>query len=926
MDFNYNPKQIEPKWQQRWEESGAFKVTEDPSRPKYYCLEMYPYPSATLHMGHLRNYSIGDSIARFKRMQGYNVLYPMGYDAFGLPAENAAIKQKIDPETWTRSNIESIKAQQQEMGLSYDWSRQIQSLDADYYKWNQWIFLKLYERGLTLRESAIINWCPDCNTVLANEQVISGRCWRCSSVVEQKELKQWFFRITDYADELLSDLDGLDWPESVKLMQRNWIGRSEGTIINFNIEDTGEIIPIFTTRPDTVFGVTFMVFAPEHPLIKEWVKGTNYQAPFEDFLAEVQQEDKFQRIAADRDKKGLFIGKYAVNPLTGEKISVFVGNFVIYEYGGGAVMAVPGHDQRDFEFAKVYDIPIKVVIQPEDRELDAYEMTEAFIDDGVLVNSREFDGMNNRDAITKISDKLESMDLGRRTVNYKLRDWLISRQRYWGTPIPIIYCDNCGTVPVPIKDLPVSLPKDVEFTGSGNPLATSQTFIDTTCPTCGRAARRETDTMDTFVDSSWYFFKYCSPHSEDVPFDREAASYWLPVDQYIGGIEHAILHLLYARFFTKALKDIGLTDVKEPFARLLTQGMVNKEAPYCEQCSRFLSPENFEGDSCSACGSKYIIKSAKMSKSLGNVVDPQVLMEKYGADASRFFILFGSNPERELEWSDTGIDSIHKFLEKTFRLLVEPPGSVKDTTDASDDHINFIINSTIKGATGAFEDLKLKDAINYIMKLVDELSDYARSPVNMELYDQGRRAITMLLSPITPHLCEEVWEFTGHDGFIGQTRWPEYDTDVVSKSNEFKWNMLQDLIDDIKEIIKVARITSPRVIRLVTAAGWKFELAGIFRQEFAKTKDRGQIMKALMSTDLKRYGKQVNQILGKYMDDPALAPSVDMGQEEEHNFLRSAIPIFESHFGCRVELYLEEDSKEKKAANAMPGRSAIMID
>ncbi|MDF1557486.1 MAG: leucine--tRNA ligase [ANME-2 cluster archaeon] len=926
MDRDYNPKQIEPKWQQRWEESEVFRVSEDPTRQKYYCLEMYPYPSASLHMGHLRNYAIGDSIARYKRMQGFNVLYPMGYDAFGLPAENAAIKQKIDPETWTRSNIKSIKHQQQEMGLSYDWSRQIQSLDEDYYKWNQWIFLKFLEKGLTYRENALINWCPDCGTVLANEQVINNRCWRCSTVVEQRELKQWFFKIRDYADELLEGLENLDWPDSVKLMQRNWIGRSEGTIIKFSIAQTGETIPIFTTRPDTVFGVTFMVFAPEHPLIKKWVEGTPYQTDFEAFLAEVQQEDKFQRIAADKDKKGMFIGKHAINPLTGDDIPVYVGNFVIYEYGAGAVMAVPAHDQRDFEFARVHDIPIKVVIQPLDRKLTPDEMDEAYVDDGVLVNSNEFDGTGNRDAIIRISEKLQSLGLGKQTINYKLRNWLISRQRYWGTPIPIIYCNDCGTVPVPFEDLPVRLPKDVEFTGSGNPLETSKSFSDVTCPKCGGPARRETDTMDTFVDSSWYFLKYCSPRTDTLPFEKDASSYWMPVDQYIGGIEHAILHLLYARFFTKAMRDIGLTNVDEPFARLLCQGMVNKETPYCEPCGRFLRPGEFDLHACCSCDSKYAMKSAKMSKSLGNVVDPQILMNKYGADASRFFILFGSNPERELEWSDSGIESVYKFLDKTYRMLVEPPASLKSGVDARDSYIRFLTHRTIKEATGAFEDLKLKDVLTNVMTLVDAISDYGQSAVNSEIYDNAKNAIVLLLSPITPHLCEEVWKCTGNDGFICHASWPKCDDAVVSESESYKWNMLGDLSDDIKEILKVAHISSPKTISIIVSAGWKFELATLFRQEFARTKDRGQIMKTLMSTQLKRYGKQVNQILGKYLDDPALAPSIEVDAQAEFDFLTSAVSLLESNFNCSIEICREEDSKEKKAASALPGRQSIIVD
>ncbi|MHA1369713.1 MAG: leucine--tRNA ligase, partial [Promethearchaeota archaeon] len=607
---DYDPEDIETKWQKRWEDSKIFEVDIDYSREKFYCLEMYPYPSSKLHMGHLRNYSIGDCLARFKRMQGYNVLYPMGYDAFGLPAENAAIQHDADPEEWTWNNINTIKKQQKRLGLSYDWTRQIQSITEDYYKWNQWMFLKMYEMGLVVREEAYNNWCPDCKTVLANEQVINGRCWRCNSRVTIKLMTQWFLKIRDYADELLECLDALDWPEKVKTMQRNWIGRSEGTIIKFKVKDTGEEIPIFTTRADTLYGVTFMTFAPEHPLVEKWVAGTEYEQEFNKLLDEIMMEDRFQRTAIDHEKKGMFIGKYAINPINNEEIPIYIGNFVIYEYGAGAVMAVPAHDQRDFEFAKEFNLPIKVVIQPYDYELNAEKMVRAYEGQGTLVNSGEFDGLENYAAIKAISEKLKMDGKGGPTVNYRLRNWLISRQRYWGTPIPMIYCDKCGVVPVPYEDLPVRLPKNVKFTGSGNPLETSDDFVNTNCPRCNGKAKRETDTMDTFVDSSWYFFRYTSPHYDEGPMERKAMDYWAPVDQYIGGIEHAILHLLYARFWTKATRDMGLHSISEPFKSLLTQGMVNKENPFCEHCNQFLpiGKYDIESKTCNLCGNPYVLK------------------------------------------------------------------------------------------------------------------------------------------------------------------------------------------------------------------------------------------------------------------------------------------------------------------------------
>ncbi|MFW9877372.1 MAG: leucine--tRNA ligase, partial [Candidatus Thorarchaeota archaeon] len=661
----YDPEKIEKKWQQRWEKDKIFEVKVNPKKKKYYVLEMYPYPSGKLHMGHLRNYTIGDCYARFKRMNGFNVIYPMGYDSFGMPAENAAIDHGANPEEWTNKNIETMKNQQKRIGLSYDWSREIYSHNPNFYKWDQWFFLQMLERGLAYRQESYVNWCPKCATVLANEQAQGGKCWRCNSVVDQKFLTQWFLKIREYAVELLEGLNIVDWPEKVKIMQRNWIGKSEGTIIKFLIVGEKRTIDIFTTRPDTLYGVTFMVFAPEHPWVREWVNGTEYEKEFEKLYDEVMHQDRFERTDIEIEKKGMFIGKSAINPINNEEVPIYIGNFVIYEYGAGAVMAVPAHDQRDFEFATEYDIPIRIVIQPHDYELNISKMTRAYEGDGVLINSEKFNGMENRSAINLITDKLNQNDMGSATINYKLRDWGISRQRYWGCPIPVIYCDKCGMVPVPYKDLPVYLPKDVSFLKVGNPLETSQSFINTKCPTCGKNAKRETDTMDTFVDSSWYFFAFCDPPSVEanIPYNKNIVNYWGNVDLYVGGIEHAILHLIYARFFTKMARDLGLHKFNEPFQKLLTQGMINKAQPYCPDCNIFLMKADLKEMKCRKCGNKdLILRSVKMSKSYGNTVDPGEIIKKYGADAARFFILFGASPESGLEWSDEGVNFANKFV------------------------------------------------------------------------------------------------------------------------------------------------------------------------------------------------------------------------------------------------------------------------
>ena len=640
--MKYDFAEIERKWQKRWETEGVFKREEDPNKEKYYMLEMFPYPSGNLHMGHVRNYSIGDVIARFKTMQGYNVIHPMGWDSFGLPAENAAIERGIHPDKWTRSNIDTMREQLKGLGFSYDWSREIATSSPEYYKWTQWLFLQFYKKGMAYKKKSSVNWCPSCETVLANEQVVNGGCERCSTEVTKKELEQWFFRITEYAQRLLDDIDKLeDWPEKVKIMQKNWIGRSEGAMVSFQIQGFDEKIEVFTTRPDTIYGVSSMVLAPEHPLVPKLVEGTEYEEPVKEFRKRMEHLSEISRTSTEAEKEGLFIGRYVINPMNGKEVPLFIANYVLMDYGTGAVMGVPAHDQRDFEFATKYNLPIIPVIKPRDESIDMDNLDQAFEADGVMINSGPFNGLDSKQGITKVIEYMEAKGIGEGKVNFRLRDWLISRQRYWGAPIPILYCDKCGMVPVPEEDLPVLLPTDVKFTGKGNsPLSTSESFVHTTCPKCGGSAKREVDTMDTFVCSSFYFLRFTDPNNHDHPFNMDKTKYWMPVDQYVGGVEHAILHLLYARFFTKVLYDMGLSPVEEPFSRLLTQGMVLKDG-------------------------------AKMSKSKGNTVSPEEIIAKYGADTARLFILFGAPPERDLEWSDQGVEGSFRFLNRIWRLVTE---------------------------------------------------------------------------------------------------------------------------------------------------------------------------------------------------------------------------------------------------------------
>ncbi|MBC15877.1 MAG: leucine--tRNA ligase [Desulfovibrio sp.] len=765
----YDPEKIEKKWQQAWQDSGCFEVEVDTDKPKYYVLEMFPYPSGKIHMGHVRNYSIGDVVARFKKMQGFNVLHPMGWDAFGLPAENAAIKNETHPAKWTYQNISEMREQLQRLGYSYDWRREVASCRPEYYKWEQKFFLKFLEKGLAYRKDSPQNWCPSCNTVLANEQVEEGLCWRCDSEVEQKDMEQWFLRITDYAEELLKDLETLEggWPERVLTMQRNWIGKSYGAELTFNVKDMDETITVFTTRPDTIYGATFMSVAAEHPLVDQLIADSENKAEVEEFVNNIKNMDRIKRGADDLEKEGIFTGKYCINPVTGREIPIFVANFVLMGYGTGAVMAVPAHDQRDFEFAQKYDLPLQVVINPKEMHdkgevLEAESLEAAFVDPGIMVNSGDFDGMENEPAKKAIVEHLDKAGEAKMAINYRLRDWNVSRQRFWGAPIPVIYCEDCGAVPVPEDQLPVLLPENAQVRKDGkSPLPQMEEFINCECPKCGKAARRETDTFDTFFESSWYYLRYCDPRNEAEPFSKEATGYWMNVDQYIGGIEHAILHLLYSRFFTKALRDTGFIECDEPFANLLTQGMVLKDG-------------------------------GKMSKSKGNVVDPNAMINRFGADATRLFILFASPPVKELEWSDQGIEGSFRFLNRLWRLVEGLEGKLTPTVAASYNdpkseaakQLRFKEHDTIRRATRDIEnEFQFNTVIAAVMELVNEmyqLRDALAEEEPQALSSAIATAIS-LLSPVTPHICEELWEVMGNEKGLTEQPWPTFDEKALVK-------------------------------------------------------------------------------------------------------------------------------------------------
>jgi len=784
-------REVEPKWQKAWAEQGIYKVDRTESKPKYYALAMFPYPSGKLHMGHVRNYSIVDIIARYRRMKGYNVLHPMGFDSFGMPAENAAIQNGISPAIWTRKNIEEMISQLKQMGYSYDWDRSVFTYREDYYKWTQWIFLQFFKNGLAYKKAAPVNWCPTCATVLANEQVVDGKCWRCDSAVTKNNLSQWFFKITQYADELLADLKLLEkgWPERVRTMQENWINRSEGALVDFTIEETGDKLTVFTTRPDTIYGVTFMVVAPEHPIVEklcsEGYISADKVVQVRAFQEKLKSMNEIARTSTETEKEGIDLGITIINPFNGEKAKLFIANYVLMEYGTGAVMGVPAHDQRDFEFAKKYGCDIRVVIQNHDSSLKAEEMLQAFVEPGTMVNSGPFTGVPNEEGIVKVAAYAEEKGFGKKTVTYRLRDWLISRQRAWGAPIPVVHCEQCGTVPVPDDQLPVRLPDDLDFTGHGiSPLARHEGFVHTTCPSCGGPARRETDTMDTFVCSSWYFLRYCDARNADAPWSQEDINYWMPVDQYVGGIEHAVLHLLYSRFFTKALRDMGHLSIAEPFGALLTQGMVIKDG-------------------------------SKMSKSKGNVVSPEEMIARYGADSCRLFILFASPAERDLDWSDTGIEGSYRFVNRFYRmvsalvptwqharsLLPVKPGNIvgmmgglteAELTDGiarfgenmsvDDKDLRRILHSTVKKITqDLHERFAFNTAISSLMELTNAVYAYRDRVPDEKEYESALvlaevlQKSVLMIAPFCPHLAEELWSRMGYPTSVHLEQWPSYD-------------------------------------------------------------------------------------------------------------------------------------------------------
>ncbi len=803
MEEKYLPEIIEKKWHAKWDESGLFKVCEDKNKEKYYLLEMFPYPSGKIHMGHVRNYTIGDVIARYKRMQGFNVLHPMGWDAFGMPAENAAIANKTHPATWTYQNIDYMRMQLKRMGFSYDWGREVTTCKPDYYKWEQLLFIKMFERGDAYRKESFVNWCDKCQTVLANEQVEAGMCWRCGKQVRQKKLWQWFFKITKYAEDLLIHCDMLPgWPEKVTLMQKNWIGKSIGAQIRFPVENTDEVIPVFTTRQDTVFGATFMCLAPEHPLVTKLSKGTAEEKKVLEFVERISLQDRSVKAIEGYEKEGVFTGAWCINPLTRRRMPVYTANFALMEYGTGAVMSVPAHDQRDFDFAKKYGLDIVVVVKPRDRDLDPALMNEAYVDEGVMVNSGQFNGMSNIKALDEIASFLEQNDLGEKTVSFRLRDWGISRQRYWGAPIPMVHCKKCGIVPADEKDLPILLPEDAGLLEGGqSPLPFLDYFAKTKCPVCSSEdAARETDTMDTFVESSWYFERYCSPEYNNGLFYKSAVDYWMPVDQYIGGVEHAILHLLYSRYFTRVLKDLGLVEYKEPFTRLLTQGMVCKETVSCHDHG-YLFPEEVTGENekrrCLKCGDEVVIgRVEKMSKSKKNVIDPNFLLEKYGADTTRLFCLFAAPPERDLEWSEQGVDGGYRFLMRVWRLVKSWIDRINNTAafdkepELLEEDLRELYKKThltISKVTNDIENrFHFNTAISGVMELVNTM--YAMentndSPGKAGVVRFAVESIILLLSPIVPHFSEELWEALGYKTSALLAKWPVYREDALLKDD-----------------------------------------------------------------------------------------------------------------------------------------------
>ena len=892
----YVPQNTEKFWQKSWEDSKIFNVEPNEENPKFYCLEMYPYPSGKMHMGHVRNYSIGDAVARYKRLMGFDVLYPMGFDSFGMPAENAAIAEGGHPHDITEKNMASITEQIKRMGFSYDWRRSVKSHDPQYYRWNQWFFLKFLEKGLAYQESAPVNWCQSCDTVLANEQVKAGRCWRCNGPVNQKEMSQWFLNITEYAQELLDGLETIDFPENVKALQQDWIGRSEGAEIEFDVEGRTEKIRVFTTRPDTLFGVTFVTLAPEHDLAEKLVYGTEYERDWKDLHDEIIKMSEFDRIKNMGKKKGVPTGSFALHPLTGERVPIWIGNFVIASYGTGAVMAVPGHDDRDFEFAKKYDIQIKRVLVM-DQETDANsELTEAETGLGWMVNSSldGFDGLYGPDAKAAVCKALEEKNKGLGTINWKIRPWLISRQRYWGTPIPVIHCDTCGIVPVPEDQLPVELPKDVIFDGKGNPLETSESFIHVECPKCGADARRETDTMDTFVDSSWYFLRYTDSMQNETCFDSEVANHWMNVDFYCGGIEHAQMHLIYARFWTKALRDLGLHNIDEPFNELLCQGMVNKAAPWCNNCSITLNVE-FANGTCPQCDGELSERSAKMSKSLGNTVSPEEMIEKFGADTVRLFILFAANPTAGMDWSDSALEANYRQMVQLYNM----PENILSWNGKSSEIDTWMIarlKQRCQQWQDAMDSYDLRGAVDAShFDLVKDLNWYRRrGGENLEVGKEILRVWTHMISISTPHIAEDWWKMMGNDDLVA-SRVFELPAQLTTAEKDAldAETYLRAFLEQARKVAKVATKHiggAPNSATIHIARPWKKQLAisaiehlnsggnikafggKLSSQKFVTDENRGEVMKF--------WGKRMLPQVFKWSDEEKKMIANDINEAE----------------------------------------------
>jgi len=869
-------KEIAEKWQKRWEDSKIFKVEKN-AKKKFYVLEMFPYPSSSgLHMGHALNYTIGDIFARYKRMNGFNVLHPMGFDSFGLPAENAAIKAKAHPKKFTEDAIKNYIKQMKGLGISYDWDRMVETHKEDYYRWDQWIFLKMFEKGLAYKKTSPVNWCSKCNTVLANEQVHNGKCWRHDDTeVEVKNLDQWFLKTTEYAEELYDGIDKLEgWPDLIKKLQKNWINKSYGAEIVFKIN--GETWKVFTTRPDTLMGVTFLVVSAQHPKLAELTTKEN-KTKVEAFiksLHSVKEEDVDQM-----EKKGVFTGSYAVHPLTGEQIPVYAGNFVLADYGSGMVMAVPAHDQRDFEFATKYKIPIKQVIQPKDKELK--QLKEAYTEKGVLINSKQFDNLDNEEAKKVIVEELEKKNLGKQTVNYRLRDWLISRQRFWGTPIPIIYCTKCGAVPVNEKDLPVRLPDDVRFESAENPLKEHEKFLNTICPKCGGKAKRETDTMDTFVNSSWYYLRYGDPKNSEQPFGPPLADYWCPIDQYIGGKEHACMHLIYIRFYTKFLRDIGMLNFDEPAINLFNQGML--QGP--------------DGE--------------KMSKSKGNVILPEVISEKYGLDSARLFLVSVASPDKDINWSDQGTEGSARFIKRIFDYAETVKfGKTSEKTQSK-------LHNTIKQVGELIENFKYNIATIKIRELFESFEQ--------EISKKDFESFLRLLSPICPHITEELWENLGNKTFISAESWPKYDESKINEKLDYFDEVIDLLRGDIIDVMRLIKIDKPSEIKFIISNAWKYDLTKMFKDLTKDSFDQKDVIQKIMSSDLKKYGQEVMKLVPSFFKDASKLPKQEITQIEEKKLLEDHIDFFKKEFGANIVIELAESSKEQKTKNALPGKPAILI-